>query len=171
MDGRCGYTTSLIVLITVNNKINWIQFSDIVTCFVFFVVVVVVYFVFFCFFFVLFFWETVINLQKNKSCLNLHVQSYPRGQLPSVALLSKTRPHHSKTCNLVCSKTKLFKWCPALKPRCMCSQLVLLLMQYSKHPHIRTLISILRLIVFLFTGCLVRNKPESVLIMFLNFFH
>ena len=39
---------------------------------------------------------------------------------------------------------------------------------YSKHPHIRTLFSGLRLIMFLFEGCLVRNQPESVLKMFLK---
>ena len=36
-------------------------------------------------------------------------------------------------------------------------------MLYSKHPHMRTHFSGLRLIVFLFEGCLVRNQPESVL--------
>ena len=44
--------------------------------------------------------------------------------------LSKTRPHHLKTCNLVCSKTKLFKWSLLLLPRCMYLQVVLLLIQY-----------------------------------------
>ena len=39
---------------------------------------------------------------------------------------------------------------------------------YSKHPHIRTLFSGLRLIMSLFEGCLVRNQPESVLKMFLK---
>ena len=41
--------------------------------------------------------------------------------------------------------------------------------QYSKHPHIRTLISSFRLIVFLFKECLVRNQPESV-VFFLKLF-
>ena len=41
---------------------------------------------------------------------------------------------------------------------------------YSKHPHIRTLISGFRLIVFLFIGRLVRNQPESVLKLFLKLF-
>ena len=41
---------------------------------------------------------------------------------------------------------------------------------YSKHPHIRTLISGFRLIMFLFYGCLVRNQPESDLKLFLNLF-
>ena len=36
--------------------------------------------------------------------------------------------------------------------------------------HIRTWISGFRLIMFLFTGCLVRNQPESVLKLFLNLF-
>ena len=40
--------------------------------------------------------------------------------------------------------------------------------RYSKHPHIRTHFSGLRLIVFLFEGCLVRNQPESVLKVFLK---
>ena len=40
--------------------------------------------------------------------------------------------------------------------------------KYSKHPHIRTHFSGLRLIVFLFKGCLVSNQPESVLKMFLK---
>ena len=43
-----------------------------------------------------------------------------------------------------------------------------LILSYSKHPHIRTLISGLRLIVFLFKGCLVRNQPESVLKICVN---
>ena len=41
---------------------------------------------------------------------------------------------------------------------------------YSKHPHIRTLFSGLRLLVFLFEGCVVTNQPESVLKMFLRLF-
>ena len=36
------------------------------------------------------------------------------------------------------------------------------------HPHIRTLILEFRLIIFLFTWCLVRNQPESVLKLFLK---
>ena len=51
-----------------------------------------------------------------------------------------------------------------------CFQLALTVLTnigYSKHPHIRTHFSGLRLIVFLFEGCLVRNHPESVLKMFL----
>ena len=42
--------------------------------------------------------------------------------------------------------------------------------RYRKHPHIhvRTLFSGLRLILFLFEGCLVRNQPENVLKMFLK---
>ena len=39
---------------------------------------------------------------------------------------------------------------------------------YSKHPHIRAFFSGLRLVMFLFEGCLVRNPPESVLKMFLK---
>ena len=41
-------------------------------------------------------------------------------------------------------------------------------MPYSKHPHIRTFFLGLRLVVFLFEGCLVRNQPESVLKIFLE---
>ena len=40
--------------------------------------------------------------------------------------------------------------------------------RYSKHPHITTRFPGLRLILFLFEGCLVRNQPESVLKMFLK---
>ena len=39
---------------------------------------------------------------------------------------------------------------------------------YSKHLHIRTLISGFRLIKFFFTGCLVKNQPESVLLKFVS---
>ena len=35
--------------------------------------------------------------------------------------------------------------------------------KYSKHPHIRTLILEVRLIRFLYIGCLVKNQPEGVL--------
>ena len=42
------------------------------------------------------------------------------------------------------------------------------MVKYSKHPHIRTMISGYRLIVFLLKGCLVRNQPGSVLKMFLQ---
>ena len=40
--------------------------------------------------------------------------------------------------------------------------------QYSKHPHIRTLILEVRLIRFLYIGCLVKNQPEGVLKLFLK---
>ena len=40
----------------------------------------------------------------------------------------------------------------------------------SKHPHIRTLLSGFRLIVLLFTRCLVRNQPENVLKLLLKLF-
>ena len=49
-----------------------------------------------------------------------------------------------------------------------CFLLLCCWMTYSKHPHIRTLFSGLRLIMFLFEGCLVRNQPKSVLKMFLK---
>ena len=39
---------------------------------------------------------------------------------------------------------------------------------YSKHPHIRTLILEVRLIRFLYIGCLVKNQPEGVLKLFLK---
>ena len=40
--------------------------------------------------------------------------------------------------------------------------------EYSKHPHIRTLILEVRLIRFLYIGCLVKNQPEGVLKLFLK---
>ena len=40
--------------------------------------------------------------------------------------------------------------------------------RYSKHPHIRTLILEVRLIRFLYIGCLVKNQPEGVLKLFLK---
>ena len=40
--------------------------------------------------------------------------------------------------------------------------------KYSKHPHIRTLILEVRLIRFLYIGCLVKNQPEGVLKLFLK---
>ena len=44
-------------------------------------------------------------------------------------------------------------------------------LQYSKHPHITEhMISEVRLIGFLFNGCLVTSQPQSVLKMFLNFY-
>ena len=42
--------------------------------------------------------------------------------------------------------------------------------KYSKYPQIRTLISGFSLIIFLFTGYLVRNEPRSVLKFFLKLF-
>ena len=39
---------------------------------------------------------------------------------------------------------------------------------YSKHPHIRTLILEVRLIRFLYIGCLVKNQPEGGLKLFLK---
>ena len=41
-------------------------------------------------------------------------------------------------------------------------------LRYSKHPHIRTLILEVRLIRFLYIGCLVKNQPEGVLKLFLK---
>ena len=41
-------------------------------------------------------------------------------------------------------------------------------LSYSKHPHIRTLILEVRLIRFLYIGCLVKNQPEGVLKLFLK---
>ena len=41
-------------------------------------------------------------------------------------------------------------------------------LEYSKHPHIRTLILEVRLIRFLYIGCLVKNQPEGVLKLFLK---
>ena len=38
------------------------------------------------------------------------------------------------------------------------------------YPHLRTLISEFRLIVFLFNGCLAKNQPESVLKLFSKLF-
>ena len=43
-----------------------------------------------------------------------------------------------------------------------------MLLGYSKHPHIRTLILEVRLIRFLYIGCLVKNQPEGVLKLFLK---
>ena len=40
--------------------------------------------------------------------------------------------------------------------------------RYSKHPHIRTLVLEVRLIRFLYIGCLVKNQPEGVLKLFLK---
>ena len=40
--------------------------------------------------------------------------------------------------------------------------------KYSKHPHTRTLILEVRLIRFLYIGCLVKNQPEGVLKLFLK---
>ena len=41
-------------------------------------------------------------------------------------------------------------------------------LKYSKHLHIRTLILEVRLIRFLYIGCLVKNQPEGVLKLFLK---